>query len=107
MATVFTMYAGLAVNGTGGNHSIVINANRALLLDLLNRNHSEGFTLFKGLGCFECNEEPTVIVSFIAQTKEAADELGERVAATAAKYKEEGDQQEVWITRREEELLIV
>ena len=107
MATVFTMYAGLAVNGAGGNHSIVINANRAILFELLNRNHSEGFTLLEGLGCFECNEEPTAIVSFIAQTKEAADALGERLAATAAQYKEQGDQQEVWITRREEELLIV
>ena len=107
MATVFTMYAGLATNEAGGNLSVVINANRAILLDLLNLNHSEGFTLFEGLGCFEYNEEPTAIVSFIAQTKEAADALGERVAATAAKYKEEGDQQEVWITRREEELLIV
>ena len=107
MATIFTMYAGLAINEPGGSHSIVINANRSILLEILNRNHSEGYTLLGGIGCFECNEEPTVIANFIAQTKEAADELGERVAATAAEYKELGAQQEVWITRREEELLIV
>jgi hypothetical protein len=107
MATIFTMYAGLAISKAGGSHSIITNANRSILLEILNRNHSEGYTLLEGIGGFECYEEPTVIASFVAQTKEAADELGERVAAIAAEYKEQGDQQEVWITRREEELLIV
>ena len=107
MATVFTMYAGLAADTTHGNTLALARCNRATLLDCLNFNHSDGFTLFEGIGCFQGKEEPTVIVTFIAQTREAAEELGEQVAATAADYKKFALQQEVWITRREEELLIV
>jgi len=107
MATIFTMYAGLAANQARGSRSTVINANRSILLEILNFHHSEGYTLIEGFGCFESQEEPTAIITFIAQTKEAADKLGEKIAVTATEYKELCSQQEVWITRREEELLII
>ena len=104
MATVFTLYAGLNSSNVYPN---AFDINRSILFGILGRNHSDGFTAFEGYGYFQGVSEPVVVVTIIANGDDEARAAHEAVSLTAKEYKEEANQIEVWITVREEGLIIV
>jgi hypothetical protein len=105
MAVIFSMYVGF--NSKDGSSVNALN-NKALLLEWLHENHPEGFTIIEAAGSYDRKEEASAIVQFISKNGgDEAVELGLDVTATAKFYKEHASQAEVWIVRREEDLLVV
>lgn len=100
MATVFTIYAGL--NGPFGEEQ-----NRVILMLILSECGIDGYTLSEGVGVYGGKSEPSAIVTLIAPRDCDAADLAEHVVEVATAYKKEAKQEEVWVTRRQEELLIV
>jgi len=106
MAIVYTMIIGFGdAEGTIKN----IHRNRAILFQLLNENHPEGFTFHESLGCFQGNEEPSAAVVFITENLDETKTVAFRanLFRTAQEYRVAAQQKEVWITRREEDLKII
>lgn len=101
MATVFTIYAGL--NGPLGTEE----EHKAILLRILAESGIDGYTLTEGIGVYAGQPELCAVVVLIATNDADASDLSQHVAEVAIEYKDETSQQEVWITRRKEELLIV
>jgi hypothetical protein len=101
MATVFTAFVGF----NGPNASV--NSNRALLFDLLADSDLVGYTVTEGDGFYDGQPEPSAVVTVIGSTEEETLAYGEALIQACRTYKELACQAEVWITRREEDLLIV
>lgn len=100
MATVFTIYAGF--NGPLGEEE-----NRIILLRILAECGIDGYTLTEGVGVYNGHPEPCAVVTLIAPRDRDASDLAEHVAEVALDYRDQAKQEEVWVTRRQEELLIV
>lgn len=103
MAVVITLYAGFCT--PGDDYPMRPARNRATLLDLLHRRHPDGFTVLDGIGCWQGQEEPGASVIFIEEGGGA--QLHARVLETARTYKRLAQQDEVWVTRRDETLAVV
>lgn len=100
MATVFTIYAGF--NGPLGEDE-----NKRILYQILGECGVNGYTVTEGLGMYNGEPEPCAIVTLIAPRDSLRDALAEHLAEVANRYKDRAQQEEVWVTRRQEELLIV
>jgi len=101
---VFTAYVGF--NGPVPG-PWVVEANRSLLVGLLDDSELTGYTLQLADGFYAGEQEPSATVTVICRTTEEAVAYGEALIGVCRLYKEIAGQAEVWITRREEELLIV
>lgn len=116
MALHLTLYAGLGV-GPGssdpearGNFSGTSKRtyeHGQLLKSILKDSGLPGYSIVEGSGFYKDNVEPCMIVSVICA--EAAESRGveSTLKAVAEQYKELALQEEVWITRRIEDLIIV
>lgn len=105
MAVIFSMYVGF--NSKDGSSVNALN-NKALLLKWLHENHPGGFTVIETVGSYDCKEEASAIIQFISKNGgDEAVELAMDVIVTAKFYKKHASQAEVWIIRREEDLLVV
>ena len=100
MATVYTIYAGF--NGPNG-----IDCNRDLLFRILSECGLNGYTIIEGVGMYNGVSEPGASVILIAQNERDDEHIREHVAAVANEYKDRAQQEEVWVTRRQEDLLII
>jgi hypothetical protein len=100
MAFVFTAYFGF--NGPNNDPD----ASRELLLNLLNDSDLTGFNLAFGTGSYGGITEPSAVVTVIT-TRPEADGQGESLRAVCLEYKHIAEQECVYITRREEDLMIV
>lgn len=101
MATIFTLYAGF--NSDNGN---TVDENMAILLGLLNKHFSDGYTFNEVVGMYEGQGEPSVIVTLICtdDTPTERAEYFNAVYRVAADYKRDAAQETVWVTHREESL---
>lgn len=104
MAVVITLHAGLSTPGDDSPDRPA--RNRAALLALLHQRHPDGFTVLDGVGCWQGQEEPGVSAIFIGKRGYCGD-LRAAVSETARAYKTQAQQDEVWITCREEDLTVV
>lgn len=100
MATVFTIYAGF--NGPLGQER-----NREILYKILSECGVNGYTVVEGFGMYNGEPEACAMVTLIAPRDSLRDDLAEHLAEVATRYKDQAQQEEVWITRRQEDLLIV
>ena len=100
MTTVFTIYAGL--NGPLGEDE-----NKQILLRILAECGIDGYTWTEGIGFYNGRPELSAIVTLIVANDADVFDMANHVAEVAIGYKDEAQQEEVWVTRREEQLLIV
>lgn len=100
MATVFTAYFGYI----GPINSI--DFNRDLLSDLLTDSGIDGYTLVEADGFFNGAHEPSAVVTVICQDYNASD-IDHRIREVCVSYKHAAEQDSVWLTRRQEDLLVV
>jgi hypothetical protein len=116
MALHLTMYAGLGAQPGEADEEAKQNAagiskrtynNGLALKRILEASALEGYSIVEGTGFYEGLKEPCMIVSVICQdfSQVAAAEAG--LLDVAKAYKQAARQQEVWITRRVEDLIIV
>lgn len=101
MAIVFTAYFGL-----NGPHALP-SGNRTTLFELLTDSGLAGYTAYRADGFYDGSSEPTEVVVAIAQDAGEAVTQGTALLEVCHRYKELTGQQEVWITRREEELTVL
>ena len=115
MALIFTLYAGLGgppVRGNAeprnyaniGTHS---HDNGIALRGILKDSEIEGYTMLEGTGFYGEQVEPCAIVTVICVEPEQAETLKDLLLQVAEDYKRAARQEEVWITRRIEDLIIV
>ena len=100
MATVFTAYFGY----NGPNSSIDFNRN--LLADLLADSGIDGYTVTPAEGFFDGAHEPSAVVTVICQDYYAG-EVDARIRQVCHSYKHAAEQYSVWLTRRQEDLLVI
>lgn len=100
MATVYTIYAGF--NGPNG-----VQSNRETLFRILAECGLNGYTVIEGTGMYNGVPEPGASVILIAPNERDDEHIREHVAAVANEYKDLALQEEVWVTRRQEDLLII
>lgn len=100
MATVYTIYVGF--NGPRG-----VEYNRDLLFHVLAGCGLNGYTVIEGTGMYNGIPEPGASVILIAPNERDDEHIREHVAAVANEYKDLAQQEEVWVTRRQEDLLII
>jgi hypothetical protein len=104
LATVYTIYVGLASNGS----TIAVPFNRTTLLDILNDRHSVGFTAIEGHGFYLGEQEPTMLILICHTDKDGPpDTFADYICETAKIIKEKLNQEAVWVTRKEEELVVI
>ena len=101
MATVFTAYIGLK----GPNASPA--GNRVLLHELLSDSCLSGYTVHRADGFYQGNPEPSVIVTVITRTDQEEVNEGGALLEVCHRYKELAEQEEVWVTRRVEDLQVL
>lgn len=101
MATVFTAYIGF--NGPNANPD----ANRVLLFNLLANSGLNGYTASRSDGYYQGEPEPSIIITVITRTEQEEGNDGEALLEVCLLYKELTEQEEVWVTRRVEELQVV
>ena len=115
MALIFTLYAGLGdspVQGNAGplnyaNISKRSHDNGIALRGILKDSEIEGYTLVEGTGFYGGQAEPCAIVTVICVEPGQAQTLKGLLLQVAENYKRAARQEEVWITQRIEDLLIV
>lgn len=100
MATVFTAYFGF--NSPVGSADF----NRDLLFDLLADSGLAGYTVVQADGCYEGLHEPSAVVTVICQDDEAKS-IDKCLRETCLSYKHAAEQDSVWLTRRQEDLLVL
>jgi hypothetical protein len=110
MAVVFTAYVGFS--GPGGavdfqSGQNVTGINRALLLQCLEESTLEGYTVTFSTGYYGGQREAGATVVVIDESSLTAS--GTQLALTDAcnRYKELAHQEQVWITVRDESLIIL
>lgn len=101
MAIVFTAYFGL-----NGPHALP-SSNRVTLFELLADSSLTGYTAYRADGFYDNNSEPTEVVVAIGQCTDESRRIGPALEKVCRRYKLLTGQQEVWITRHEEELEVV
>lgn len=100
MATVFTAYFGY----DGPVNSVAYN--RDLLCDLLADSGIDGYTLVEADGFFDGAHEPSAVVTVICQDYHVS-EVDRRIRDVCVSYKNAAEQHSVWLTRRQEDLLVL
>jgi hypothetical protein len=100
MATVFTAYFGYK----GPANTIAFN--RDLLSDLLADSRIDGYTLVQADGYFNGAYEPSAVVTVICQNHQA-NEMHRHIHDVCTSYKHAAEQEAVWLTCRQEDLLVV
>ena len=101
MAIVFTAYVGF-----NGPHALPSD-NRTTLFELLADSNLDGYTVCRADGFYQGASEPSAVVTVICQTEGEAVIYGSLLLDVCRRYKESTGQQEVWVTRRQEELTVV
>lgn len=103
---VFTVFAGHADrHGNCDDH--VVAANRIILYDLVDRILGKhGATIIDGRGFYRGRHEPGSSIIVISSQKNR-EQVAKLVYKLASSYRNDADQQEVWVTVREEELAII
>lgn len=103
---VFTVFAGHADrHGNCDDH--VVAANRIILYDLVDRILGKhGATVIDGRGFYRGRHEPGSSIIVISPQKDRQ-HVATLVYRLASDYRNEADQQEVWVTIREEKLEII
>jgi hypothetical protein len=104
MAVVFTIYVGF--NGPDQSPETAM-TNRDTLFKILASGGMDGYTVYEGLGLWAGKQEPGATVVMIAQNEQDAVEVGLHACEIAREYKEQAQQEEVWLTRRDESLLVI
>jgi len=116
MALHLTMYAGLGVapgesdpdaRRNAAGISGITHANGNTLRQILKGSSLLGYSIVEGTGFYEGLREPCLIVSVICPEPEEAAAVEQALLRVAEEYKAATRQQEVWITRRVEDLIIV
>lgn len=100
MAVVFTIYVGF--DGPDG-----VETNRQTLFSLLSESGINGYTVTEAIGTYDGKQEPSATVILISPCDDQAVELGLHAIEVARAYKKQAKQQEVWVSRRAEDLLAV
>jgi hypothetical protein len=101
MATVFTAYIGF--KGPNAHPDV----NRVLLFDLLADSGLNGYTASRSDGYYQGEPEPSIIITVITRTEQEEINDGTALLEVCHRYKELADQEEVWVTRRVEELQVL
>ena len=101
MATVFTAYIGFK-----GPKLDILGA-RVLLFDLLADSGLNGYTASRADGYYQGEPEPSIIITVIARTEQEEINDGTALLEVCHRYKELAEQEEVWVTRRVEELQVL
>lgn len=101
MAIVFTAYIGF-----NGPHALP-SSNRVTLFELLADSGLDGYTAYRADGFYQGSAEPSAVVVVIARTEDEAVTQGTALLEVCHRYKELTGQQEVWVTRRTEELQVL
>lgn len=101
MAIVFTAYVGF-----NGPHALP-SGNRATLFELLADSGLNGYTAYRADGSYGGSPEPSAVVVVIAHDEDEAVSQGIALFEVCHRYKELTGQQEVWVTRREEDLTVL
>jgi hypothetical protein len=101
MATVFTAYFGFK-----GPKLDILGA-RVLLFDLLADSGLNGYTASRADGYYQGEPEPSIIITVITRTDQEEINDGAALLEVCHRYKELAEQEEVWVTRRVEELQVV
>lgn len=104
MATVFTIYVGF--NGSDQSPETQM-TNRDTLFRILAASGMDGYTVYEGLGLWAGQTEPGASVVMIATRDADAEYVAAHARIIAAKYKDQAEQEEVWLTRRQEDLLVI
>ena len=103
---VFTMFAGHA-NRHGNSDPHIVAANRVILYDLVDLILGQhGATVIDGHGFYRGSHEPGSSIIVISSQKNR-EQVAKLVYKLASSYRNDADQQEVWVTVREEELAII
>jgi hypothetical protein len=99
----YTIYVGFA-SRDGDTSSKFVYTNRGLLHDLVDYHLGEhGATILPASGFFGGHPEPGACVVVITP-EDTRDRVAQSVHRTAAAYRDQAEQLEVWVTTREETL---
>lgn len=104
MATVFTIYVGF--NGPDRSPETQM-TNRDTLFRILAGSGMDGYTVYEGLGLWAGQTEPGASVVMIAPKDTDAEYVEAHAKVIANNYKVQAQQEEVWVTRRQEGLMII
>ena len=107
MAIVFSAFVGFNGPDPGVNHEPCIKQNKVRLFELLESSDLAGYTVTQASGVYGGMPEPSAVITVIAQTQEEAIDCGAILAGVCRAYKEAAKQESVWITRHEQDLLIL
>ena len=103
VTTVYTIHVGLNTNGSPD----FVTRNRNRLRGILDNRHFVGYTLVEGIGSYQGETEPTVMVSISSDDHRNFEFDAEYVRRTAEIIKADLGQEAVWVTRTNVDLLIV
>jgi hypothetical protein len=101
--TVYTIHVGLNTDGS----SDFADRNRADLLGILDDRHSDGYTVFDGVGRYKGENEPTIVVSIAYSDWKAFEVHALHVVETARIIKRNLGQESVWVTSTTVDLVVV
>lgn len=104
MATVYTLHVGFSDAFGNDQHAA---ANRVRLFHVLDSGNFDGYTVLDSTGCYQGNREPGANVVFIARSDNEAAILEPKIREAAKLYKKLANQEEVWLTARQEILDII
>ena len=99
---VYTIHVGLCTNGSPD----FVDLNRACLLSILDDRHAVGYTVVEGVGSFNGETEPTMLVSIYGNPGSTGFDM-EEMKVTAKLIKRKLKQEQVWITRSATDLTII
>ena len=100
MAIVFNAFIGF--NGPDPHEE-----NKIRLFEILESSDLAGYTVTRADGFYGGEAEPSAVITVIAQTEEEAVDCGIALVNVCRVYKEATKQESVWITRHEQDLLVV
>ena len=100
MAIVYSMFIGF-------NGPLPWRSNKATLFHYLNESGLNGFTVTEATGFYNGSEEPSAVVTVIVNEEEDYAKIEKILRNIARHYKLACQQDEVWITRRREDLYVI